>query len=117
MPSIDDCIEAWTLTHDQASAAELLQQAGVAAGAVNNTPEMIADPHIEYRKVFVPYERYSVPIPGNPIRMAGLSTDDWTPCPKLGQHNADVLKEWLGFSDQEVEECVQSEILKTEPDE
>ena len=94
---IDARISAWTARHDKQQAAQLLQQAGVSAGPVNTVPDMVADPQVTARDYFVTYERFDVPMPGNPIRMPQLDVSEWQPCPRLGADNAAVLKEWLGM--------------------
>ncbi len=114
---IDDVITAWTSQRQKVDAAVQLQNAGVAAGPVNNTPAMLADPQVQHRNFFVPYERFSTPIPGNPIKMAGISPDDWTPCPKLGADNAAVLRDWLRYTDQQIVELADKAIITDQPPE
>ncbi|MEM9622825.1 MAG: CoA transferase [Pseudomonadota bacterium] len=99
---IDLQISAWTSQRSKHAAAELLQQHGVPAGAVNNVPDMVDDPQVQAREFFVRYERYDRPMPGNPIHMPGLDSSQWSPCPRLGEHNAEVLGDWLGLSDAEI---------------
>jgi len=114
---IDEVITTWTCQRHKVDATAQLQKAGVAAGPVNSTPEMLADPQVQHRKFFVPYERFSTPIPGNPIRMAGISPDDWTPCPKLGADNAAVLKDWLRYTDQQIADLADQTIITDQPPE
>lgn len=112
---IDEDISSWTIQLKKEDAAERLQQVGVPAGPVNDTPGMIADRQVAHRQFFIPYERSSTPIPGNPIKMSGISPDDWTSCPKLGADNAAVLKDWLGYSDQQIQDFVDQGILMDRP--
>ncbi len=112
---VDEVITAWTSQRHKVDVAEQLQKVGVAAGPVNNTPEMLADEQVQQRKFFVPYERFSTPIPGNPIKMAGISSDDWTPCPKLGADNAAVLKDWLSYTDQHIADLADEAIIADQP--
>ena len=58
---IDEVVTAWTSQRHKEDAAEQLQKAGIAAGPLNNTPEMLADKQVQQRKFFVPYERCSLP--------------------------------------------------------
>lgn len=111
---IDAVIGAWTVEQNKAEAARMLQHAGVAAGPVNTTPDMTEDPQIEQRQFFVPLEDRT-PIPGNPVKMKGSSSADWTPCPKLGADNAGVLKDWLGYSDEEVRALEADGVLADKP--
>lgn len=93
---IDAAIAHWTQSRDKHTAAALLQAAGVPAGPVNTTPDMIADPQVQQRGFFVPLEDRT-PVPGNPIHQPGSGSADWTPCPSLGADNQAVLAEWLGY--------------------
>jgi len=99
---IDSAIAAWTSPRAKQSAAEELQNVGVAAGAVNAAPDMLADPQVRHREFFVSYERFDTPMPGNPIHMAGLDSGQWTRCPDLGEHNEAVLREWLGYDNERI---------------
>ena len=35
---------------------------------------------------------------GNPIHMEGLSSKDWSPCPRLGAQSQRILQNWLGYT-------------------
>ena len=96
---IDRAVKAWTSTREKHAAAIGLQAAGVPAGAVNTTPDMTADPQVQQRGFFVPLEPGPTPMPGSPIHMDGTSSEDWRPCPTLGQDNTAVLSQWLGYSE------------------
>ena len=96
---IDETIARWTTLRSKDEAAATLQAAGVPAGPVNVTPDMTSDPQVQARGFFVPIEPGPTPMPGNPIKMAGIGSDDWTPCPRLGNDNRAVLADWLGYDD------------------
>ncbi|HIM36212.1 MAG TPA: CoA transferase, partial [Pseudomonadales bacterium] len=96
--NIDQLIETWTLRHSKTAAADILQEANIPAGPVNTTPDMTSDSQTIARNFFVSIERGPTPIPGNPIKMKGISSADWTPCPRLGADNHEILREWLGYS-------------------
>ena len=113
--AIDDIISAWTRERDKHSAAETLQQAGVPAGAVNITPDMTADAQVQARGFFVPLEYGPTPMPGNPIKMNGLSSDDWTPCPRLGADNGKVLKDWLGYGEERIRALEDAGVIVDKP--
>ena len=113
--AIDDAIAAWTRRRPKADAAQLLQTAGVPAGPVNITPDMTADPQVRARGFFVPLEPGPTPMPGNPIKMAGIGSDDWTPCPRLGADNRAVLKGWLDYDDSRVAALESAGVLVDKP--
>ena len=112
---IDDVISSWSAGRDKAVAAEALQKKAIPAGAVNTTPDMLDDPQTRERGFFVPIEAGPTPMPGNPIKMRGVSSADWTPCPKLGADNAAVLKGWLDYSDDEIAELERAGVIVNRP--
>ncbi len=112
---IDDTLAAWTQAQEKTALVERLQAAGIAAAAVNSVPEMLRDPQVAARSFFATYERFDVPMPGNPIRYPGLDETQWTPCPALGAHNREVLKEWLALDDQSVDALFNSGALADAP--
>jgi len=113
-PQIDTAIGAWTRRLDKHAAAEQLQQAGIPAGPVNTTPDLLADAQVRARGFFVPLEAQT-PVPGNPVQMPGLSSADWTPCPRLGADNATVLEDWLGYSPERIAELERLQVLADRP--
>ena len=113
--AIDAAISGWTVQRSKANAADRLQNAGVPAGAVNITPDMTADSQVQARGFFVPLEHGPTPMPGNPVKMAGIGSDDWTPCPRLGADNRPVLRDWLGYDDERIAELEEAGILVDKP--
>ena len=113
--AIDAAISAWTVQRSKADAADRLQNAGVPAGAVNITPDMTADSQVQARGFFVPLEHGPTPMPGNPVKMAGIGSDDWTPCPRLGADNRPVLRDWLGYDDERIAALEEAGILVDKP--
>jgi crotonobetainyl-CoA:carnitine CoA-transferase CaiB-like acyl-CoA transferase len=101
---VDEIIAHWTRQHTKEEAMRLLGDAGVPAGAVFDTMELYNDPSLERRGIMQWVEhptsgRYK--IPAWPVRFDG-SPPRVGPSPLLGQHNAEVLGEWLGIGRAEV---------------
>ena len=112
---IDAKISAWTAARTREEGAVALQAAGVPAGPVNVTPDMTADPQVRERGFFVPLEPGPTPVPGNPIKMAGIGSGDWTPCPRLGADNAAILRDWLDYDDERIAEMEREGVLADKP--
>lgn len=111
---IDKYITAWCKMRPPAEVVHTLQEHQVPAGHVRITPEMTSDPHVQFREFFVPLEN-DTPIPGNPIKMDRISPSDWTPCPRLGEHNESVLKNWAGFTDEEIDRLKHLNVIVDKP--
>lgn len=113
--AIDKHISAWTRRRTKEAAAEILQAAGICAGPVNTAPDMLADPQVRARGFFVPYEVFDTPMPGNPVHMAGLDSDQWTRCPRLGADNHSVLADWLGYDSEQISAMQSAGVLADKP--
>ena len=87
----------------------------MAAGPINSAPDMLNDSQVIAREFFVPLERGNTPMPGSPIKMEGVGSEDWTPCPALGEYNYEILNILLGYSTDEVLELYQEEVIADRP--
>ncbi|MBI2909319.1 MAG: CoA transferase [Chloroflexi bacterium] len=106
-------VAAWTGQRDKHEATRLLCEAGVPAGAVMDTEDILHDPHLREREMIV-----EVPTPGrgrfftvgNPVKLSASQVSMASP-PTLGQHTAAVLKELLSISDSEIESLRQAGVI------
>ena len=83
---------------------DVLQRAGVPAGAVLDAQEQYADSELRRCGTFVTVEhpvRGEVTIPGWPVRLAASQVPVHS-APLLGAHTAQVMEEWLGLSASEI---------------
>ncbi len=95
---VDEAVRAWTATLDKMEAMRALGAAGVPAGALRSTTEVLADTDLRERGIFVTVDdprRGQVTIPGYPVRMSRSPARVTAP-PQPGQHTAQVLRDWLG---------------------
>jgi len=110
---VDEIISAWTREHSKEEAMKLIGEAGVPAGAVFDTAELMSDPSLAERGIMQTIEHPTtgkVKMPAWPVRFDGRPAQV-KPSPLLGQHNADVLSGWLGLSPQELDALKQEGIL------
>ena len=112
--TINKTLSKWSRNFDASALVKFLQENKLPAGDVRDTQAMLDDAHVQFRNFFVPLEN-GTPIPGNPIKMDGIGPDDWSPCPKLGQHNREVLKEWINMDDREVDALYESGVIFDKP--
>jgi crotonobetainyl-CoA:carnitine CoA-transferase CaiB-like acyl-CoA transferase len=116
--ALDDAIHAWTQGWDKIELMTALQQRGVPAGAVMNTPEFMRDPHLSARGFFVALGGEHIeafPYPGSPVLIDGARGDGWCCAPKLGEHNEEILQQLLGFDDSEVQRLIDQGVLANRP--
>ena len=77
-----------------------LRKADVPAAPVNNFDRAFAEPPVAEREMIVEYDHPEVGrvrLPGNPIKMSGVSGTISKPAPRLGEHTDTVLREILSL--------------------
>lgn len=111
---IDAELAGWTCTRDRYAVMHALLQAGVPAGAVQRSSDLLNDPQLAHRRYFRPLahpEMGVVPYEGHQFRIAGYDSGPRLPAPCLGQHTVEVLRDLLGMPDEEVAEVAASGAL------
>src|SRR6201998_803426 len=94
---VDEIIASWTREHTKEEAMKLIGAAGVPAGAVFDTLELMNDASLAERGIMQTVEHPTTgtyKMPAWPVRFDGTPARV-KPSPLLGQHNAEVLGEWL----------------------
>jgi len=102
---VDELIATWTRQHTKEEAMKIIGAAGVPAGAVFDTLELMNDASLAERGIMQTIEHPTtgkVKMPAWPVRFDGRPARV-KPSPLLGQHSADVLGSWLGMKPQEIE--------------
>jgi formyl-CoA transferase len=97
---LDAIIGAWTATLDKREVMEHLGSAGVPVGAVFDTEELMNDPFLRKRGMFVTVDhpvRGPFTMPGWPVKMSD-SDVPVAAAPLLGQHNEMVYGHWFGYT-------------------
>jgi formyl-CoA transferase len=92
---------------------EMIGSAGIPAGAVLDNDELLHDPTLRERGMFVEIDhptRGEIVIPGWPVKMSN-SDVLVTPAPLLGQHNEEVLGEVLGYTPEKVAELREAKLI------
>jgi crotonobetainyl-CoA:carnitine CoA-transferase CaiB-like acyl-CoA transferase len=111
---IDKAITDWTLmqTYDEAYAAML--EAEVPTGPVYSIADIVKDEQYNARELFETVELE----PGDTVRIPAVlpkltatpGGTDWIG-PKLGEHNEEIYREFLGMSESEYEDLIAQEII------
>jgi formyl-CoA transferase len=92
---------------------EQLGSAGVPAGAVFDTDELLNDSFLRKRGMFVTIDhpvRGEFTMPGWPVKMTD-SEVPVTAAPLLGQHNERIYGEWFGYSPGDVRRLRDEQII------
>ena len=110
---VDELITTWTSQRDKTEVMETLGHAGVPAGAVFDTNELINDPFLRKRGMFTTVKhpvRGHVTMPGWPVKMTD-SEVAVVASPLLGEHNEAVLSEWLGYDAAKVQQLKEAKAI------
>ena len=106
LPELEPLLGAALVRRDVAHWYKVLGEAGVICAPIYGPGEVYGDPHVVARRV-----KRSIPHPlagtldvvANPIRYSATPIDDYRAPPSLGEGNADILSDWLGFSPEQIE--------------
>lgn len=104
-------IAEWTRDREACSIMFLLQNSGVHAAVVNTVGDLFSDPQLAFRHTFQAqdhpemgrhhYRMVSYDLSETPGRVR-------RPAPCLGEHNSEVLLQWLGMSQDEYQNCAEA---------
>nr|WP_236872183.1 CoA transferase [Burkholderia stabilis] len=98
-------IDVWLADRTRETALATLRAGGVPCSNVNDVPDLFDCPHVAARKMLMTLDDPvwgPIQVAGNPVKMSDVPEPDAKAPPSLGEHNADVLHEWLGMSEGEI---------------
>jgi crotonobetainyl-CoA:carnitine CoA-transferase CaiB-like acyl-CoA transferase len=98
-------IAGWTSQRTKADVVGALAPAGVPAAPVNNVAEMVADPQVQAREMFVELDHpvYGrVKTTGTPLKMSETPGRVRRLAPMPGEHNEDVFVGILGYTPEDL---------------
>jgi crotonobetainyl-CoA:carnitine CoA-transferase CaiB-like acyl-CoA transferase len=111
---IDDEIAAWTRTRSKRDVAEELRSAGVPAGEVQRSSDLLRDLQYAHRE-FYHYldhpEMGRIPYAGHQFRIRGYPSGARFAAPMLGEHSVQVLQELLGMNDDEIADAFAAGVI------
>ena len=102
--ALDAIISEWTALRDKQGVMAAMGAAGVPCGAVQDTGEVLADPHLKAREMIVDLDygqRGTYQTVGFSIKLAASPTEITRP-PELGEHTDGVLRDILQIDAGEV---------------
>jgi formyl-CoA transferase len=102
--ALDAIVGEWTRRHSKHEVMRLLGDAGVPAGACQDTGEVLADPHLKAREMIVDIDyptRGTYQTVGCPVKMSDSPATVTRP-PLLGEHTSELLGALCGVDPDEV---------------
>lgn len=106
---IDEHLSAWTRSRTSHDAMNQLVSAGVPAGRVQRSSDLLADPQLKHRRFHREHEHAEmgrVPYSGHQFRVSGYDHGPRFAAPVLGADSFEVLTSTLGFADEEAAELI-----------
>ncbi|MCY4416642.1 MAG: CoA transferase [Chloroflexi bacterium] len=106
--ALDALVESWTMQHSAEDVMGLLQAAGVAAGVVQTGADLSRDPQLKQREFFrrVPdHQGEYRTIESAPYKLSRTPGSVTRGAPAFAADMTYVLRELLGMTDDEVEDC------------
>jgi crotonobetainyl-CoA:carnitine CoA-transferase CaiB-like acyl-CoA transferase len=94
-------IQGWTSQRPKAEVVRTLTTAGVPAAPVNNVAEMVADPQVQAREMFVELDHPTygpLKTTGTPLKLSETPGRIRWLAPRPGEHNEEVFVGLLGYS-------------------
>jgi len=111
---LEQLLTAWTAQREKWEVTRILQAAGVAAFPSMNSKDLTDDPHLNERGFFarLPHPEVGVRIhTGIPWLLANAPNGVRAPAPLLGQDTDQVMRDVLGYPDQEIARLKEEKIL------
>lgn len=111
---VDALLSAWSRQHDKFEAERQLGSAGIPAGAVRDTEELMNDPQFEGRGVMQAMQHPvngTFKMPAWPVLHNGRPPGSVSPSPLLGEHGSKILRDWLGLKESDVSELKAGKVI------
>ncbi|MBI4216670.1 MAG: CoA transferase [Chloroflexi bacterium] len=115
---LERIVAGWTKQHTTDEVVASLQTAGVASSVVESVKDLFEDDQLQHRRHFrwllhatgekVPHEAWGFQLSKTPDTMFAA--------PAMGQHNEYVLKEILGYADEDIAQLLMDKVVTTEDD-
>ena len=110
---IDKVLANWCAEQPCNEAMAILEQARVPVGPIYNVADMLADPHFNSRGLFEEVSIDGVPlkIPAMMPKLSATPGATRWPGPALGSHNAEILGDMLGLSEQQISHLGEQKVI------
>ena len=114
--ALEPLLLEWTMSHKGEEIARLAQERGVPCFPAYTVGQMMESDHVRERaflhELTSPQgSRFN--LPGHPIRMSATPWRSFRAAPRLSQHTAEVMQDWLGWTENEAVALSQSLIERS----
>ncbi len=109
-------LENWVQDKKVSEVVDALVAVSVPVAPILQIDEAIEDPHVKARGAIVEVEHKTagkVRMPGFPLKMSATPGTIRLAAPLLGEHSAEVLKEMLGYTNEQIQELRKAGVVVT----
>lgn len=114
---LNEIVEEYLAQAEAQDWLEIFKVEDIPAAILKSIEEVMADPQVLHRKMLLSLGYLSageVKLAGNPVKMEGLSEEDYTAPPTLDQNGCEILSELLGYSKEKIKKLKQEEEENTQ---
>lgn len=111
MDEVDAAVTAWTSHLGQDEVFRSLQQAGIPSAPVRQLSDVLHDPVLRDRGMLTDIGDRACTIFGSPLHLADSPEPETWPAPLLGEHTAEVLRDRLNCSDEQIQQLVAEQVI------
>ncbi|MGE0680780.1 MAG: CaiB/BaiF CoA transferase family protein [Candidatus Binatia bacterium] len=111
---LEQILTAWTMQYNKWEVTRLLQATGVAAFPSMNSRDLAEDPHLSERGFFAKLLHPEVGEKihtGIPWTLTNAPNGVRSPAPLLGQHTDEIMRDVLGYTDQDIARLKEEKVL------
>lgn len=104
---LKEYFEEWTKTQKVAEIVEMVLAKGIPAGPIYDLEDIVHDEHIAGVRQMIVHTKHPVMgeviLNGNPVKLMDTAPEIYKPSPTLGEDTSQILQEYLGFSEAQVQ--------------
>ena len=113
---IEAALTAWLAQHSADTAMRLVQGAGIPAARMLRVSEQPDFAYYRERGIFReethPHLNETYHTEAMHVRSAAIAPPDGGPAPLMGEHTAEVMRDWLGMTDAEIDTLIDQGVLE-----
>lgn len=112
--AINAAVAKWAASLTTAEAEAKMDEAGLACSPVLNMAQLVEDPQIKEREMIIEIDQKlsgKMTALGTLFKMSKTPGDPYKPTSFLGENNAEVYGELLGYSDEKIRELMDKQVI------
>jgi crotonobetainyl-CoA:carnitine CoA-transferase CaiB-like acyl-CoA transferase len=111
---VEAIVAEWVQTLSTTEALARLERFEIPCAKVATIADVVSDPQLQHRGQIVEIDHPvagPMPTQGNPVRLSNAPPRVVRPAPGLGEHNLEVLSEWIGMSPDVLDELEAARVI------